>query len=245
MNVREFFPFRKGFDQGVERVKLFYGKRIVLIGAGQVGPYPGYSKAVECPDGDQGRGSVRREKAAATHSGVDSNMSFHDTASGASELVEVFCLLHGVQTGKPLTGYDFLSLGRKRSPEEVDGSLDTSFGKTPRFANIGYAEKREVLLVQGVCYWFQPVAIGTGLDHSHYLLVTKVPGRPEIVPEGGKVDLSPGAGRAFGGSTHASDSRENGKLGKLTGSFRGVAARFSSAPIQETAAFPTPALRQG
>jgi len=100
-------------------------------------------------------------------------------------------------------------------------------------------------LVQGVCYWFQPVAIGTGLDHSHYLLVTKVPGRPEIVPEGGKVDLSPGAGRAFGGSTHASDSRENGKLGKLTGSFRGVAARFSSAPIQETAAFPTPALRQG
>jgi hypothetical protein len=74
-------------------------------------------------------------------------MGFYDGAPGAGELVEVLCLLDGIQTGNPLTGYDLLPLGRKSSPEEVDWSADSGFGKAPSLPNIGYPEKRNVLFL--------------------------------------------------------------------------------------------------
>ena len=66
---------------------------------------------------------------------------------------------------------------------------------------------REPLAVEAVCHRFESVTVNARLHHRHHTLTADLARNGEIVPEGGEIDLGPGARGAGRSVAHGCDVR--------------------------------------
>ena len=158
----------------------------------------------------EGAVELFREKAAATHPGVEGEVRLHRLVF--SEGIEVVNFLKGTKAGGPVARRNFFTLGRKGGPKNVRAGADSGFVEAARFPGIGHAEVGEIFGIEGAGDFEEPVTVCPGLDHGHDFLARTLTGDAQVVAECGEVNFGPGAWRRL---SHGCELRGRGE-GKTT-----------------------------